>query len=55
VKLILVFLINILAYVLLNTTFFASNNTMTGRVVWTLATVVGNIVGITLGTRWFTK
>jgi hypothetical protein len=52
-RLCLIFLSGLTSYVMLYVTYAASATTLAGRVVWTIAVVLGTLLGSTLGERWF--
>ena len=52
-KLALLFIINLLAYTTLYITYSAAAKEMASRVVWISASLVGTLLGSTLGARWF--
>lgn len=53
--LVLVFVINALAYAALYITYSYAVKTFVGRTVWVIASVAGTLIGSTIGERLFRK
>ncbi len=52
-SLVAVFVINLLAYAMLYGSYSYAVKTLTGRIVWVVASVAGMLLGSTLGERLF--